>query len=60
MTFYRWLFALAILAPFALPRLARDAAILRAHWKVMLLLGAVGIGTHNALAYLGVNYATAT
>src|SRR2546430_7753185 len=60
MTFYRWLFALAILAPFALPRLRRDWRLLRANWKAMLLLGAIGIGSHNALAYLGLNYTTAT
>src|SRR2546429_519460 len=60
MTFYRWLFALAILAPFALPRVRRDWPLLRAHWKAMLLLGAIGIGSHNALAYLGLNYTTAT
>ena len=60
MTFYRWLFALVILLPFALPRLPRQWATLRAHWKIMLLLGAVGIGSHNALAYLGLNYTTAT
>ncbi|HEY3179236.1 MAG TPA: DMT family transporter [Casimicrobiaceae bacterium] len=60
MTFYRWLFALAILAPFALPRLRRDWPLLRTNWKAMLLLGALGIGSHNALAYLGLNYTTAT
>ena len=60
MTFYRWLFALVILAPYALPRIRRDWPLLRAHWKVMLLLGAIGIGSHNALAYLGLNYTTAT
>jgi drug/metabolite transporter (DMT)-like permease len=26
----------------------------------MLLLGAIAIGSHNALAYLGLNYTTAT
>ena len=26
----------------------------------MLVLGAIGVGTHNALAYLGLNYTTAT
>jgi drug/metabolite transporter (DMT)-like permease len=60
MTFYRWLFAVAILAPFALPRLARDAPTLRRHWRIMLLLGAIGIGSHNALAYMGLHYTTAT
>src|SRR5213596_899436 len=60
MTFYRWLVALLILAPFALPRVRRDWPKVRAHWKAMLLLGAIGIGSHNALAYLGLNYTTAT
>ncbi len=60
MTFYRWLFALVILAPFALPRVARDFAVVRRHWRVLVPLGAIGIGTHNALAYLGLNYTTAT
>jgi drug/metabolite transporter (DMT)-like permease len=59
MTFYRWLFAIAILAPFALPRLRNDLPIVRRHWKALLGLGVIGIGTHNALAYLGLGYTTA-
>ena len=59
MTFYRWLFAIVMLAPFALPRLRRDAPLIRRHWKALLGLGIVGIGTHNALAYLGLRYTTA-
>ncbi len=60
MTFFRWLFAVAILAPFALPQVRRDLPLLRRHWRILLVLGAIGIGTHNALAYLGLNYTTAT
>ena len=60
MTFFRWLFAIAILAPFALPRVVRDWPTLRAHWRTLAWLGAIGIGTHNALAYLGLNFTTAT
>jgi drug/metabolite transporter (DMT)-like permease len=60
MTFFRWFFALLILAPFALPQVRRDWPILRRNWRTMLLLGVVGVGTHNALAYLGLNYTTAT
>ena len=59
MTFYRWFFALVILAPFALPRVRKDAPLIRRHWKALLGLGVVGIGTHNALAYLGLRYTTA-
>jgi drug/metabolite transporter (DMT)-like permease len=60
MTFMRWGSALLILAPFALPHLRRDWPIVRRNWKVLAMLGAIGIGTHNALAYLGLNYTTAT
>jgi len=60
MTFFRWLFAVLILAPFALPHVRRDLPTLARHWKTMLGLGAIGVGTHNALAYLGLNYTTAT
>ncbi len=60
MTFLRWLFAIAILAPFAVPHVIRDWPKLRNHWKVLALLGAIGVGSHNALAYLGLNYTTAT
>ena len=60
MTFFRWFFAVLILAPFALPHVRRDLPQLRRHWKTMAALGAIGVGTHNALAYLGLNYTTAT
>lgn len=60
MTFFRWLFAALILAPLAWPYLRRDWPTIRRRWKTMLMLGSIGVGTHNALAYLGLNYTTAT
>ncbi len=60
MTFLRWFFALLILAPLALPQVRHDWPIVRRHWKTMLFLGVVGVGSHNALAYAGLNYTTAT
>lgn len=60
MTFFRWFFAVLILAPFAWRHVRRDWPVVRRHWKPMVLLGAIGVGTHNALAYLGLNYTTAT
>jgi drug/metabolite transporter (DMT)-like permease len=59
MTFYRWFFALLILAPFALPHVRREWPIVRRHRGVLALLGVVGVGTHNGLTYLGLNYTTA-
>jgi len=59
MTFYRWLFAILILAPFAWPHLKRDWPVIWKNRRSMLLLGMVGVGSHNALAYLGLNFTTA-
>lgn len=60
MTFFRWFFAIVILAPFAVSHVRRDWPILVEHRRTMLGLGVLGIGLHNALAYLGLNYTTAT
>lgn len=60
MTFFRWFVAVLILAPFAWPHLRREWPIVRANWKTMIFLGAIGVGTHNALAYIGLNFTTAT
>ena len=60
MTFFRWFFAILILAPFAWPHVRREWPIVRKYWTTMFYLGAIGVGTHNALAYLGLNYTTAT
>jgi drug/metabolite transporter (DMT)-like permease len=60
MTFFRWLFAVLILAPFAWRHVVSDWPRMRASWRVLAFLGAVGVGTHTALAYLGLNYTTAT
>jgi drug/metabolite transporter (DMT)-like permease len=59
MTFYRWLFAILILAPFACPHVRREWPIVWRHRRTLFLLGIVGVGSHNALAYLGLNYTTA-
>ncbi len=60
MTFFRWLFAILLLAPFAWPHVRRDWPTITSNWKVLVVLGAIGIGTHNGLAYLGLNFTTAT
>jgi len=60
MTFYRWTFAIAFMLPFALPHVRRQWPIIRAHYRVLILLGVLGVGSHNALAYIALNYTTAT
>lgn len=59
LAFWRWVLALLVLLPFALPYLRRDWIILRTNWKWMLVLGALGIGTFNTLLYTGLQTTTA-
>jgi drug/metabolite transporter (DMT)-like permease len=60
MTFYRWTFALAFMLPFALPHVRRQWPLIRANAPILTLLGVLGVGSHNALAYIALNYTTVT
>ena len=60
LAFSRWFLAFLILLPLALPRLPREWPALRAAWKVIASLGAVGIAAQTALVYTGLHYTTAT
>lgn len=60
LAFLRWSGAFLILLPFAAAGLWRDRAALLKGWKVMLVLGVLGVGAFNALVYLGLHYTTAT
>lgn len=60
LAFLRWLGASLVLAPFAIAPLRRDWRALLAGWRVVLLLGVLGIGAFNALLYSGLQFTTAT
>jgi drug/metabolite transporter (DMT)-like permease len=60
MSFWRWVIAIAVLAPFAWPMLVRDRAKLLAAWKVILFFGTTGTVLYNAVGYLGLRHTTAT
>ncbi|WP_177201926.1 DMT family transporter [Qipengyuania nanhaisediminis] len=59
LAFWRWTIALAIILPFAWRHLRRDAPVIRANWKLLLVLGALGIGAFNTLLYTGLQETTA-
>ena len=59
LSFWRWVFALLILLPFAWPHLKRDWPVLRRHWPLVLLFGIFGIASFNTLLYTGLQYTTA-
>lgn len=57
---FRWSGATVLLLPFALPRLGPDLPRLRAGWRIVLLLGLLGVAMFNTLLYAGLHYTTAT
>ena len=55
----RWIFAFSLLLPFAIKPLKQDWPILKQNFPIIFLLGALGIGCFNSLAYIGLNHTTA-
>jgi drug/metabolite transporter (DMT)-like permease len=53
LNFWRWTVALAVLAPFALPRLVGKGEVLQRRWPVLLGLSATGVVAFQVLAYAG-------
>ena len=56
----RWTFACLILAPFALPAARTHAAHLIAKWKLIALLGFLGMWICGGIVYVALQYTTAT
>jgi drug/metabolite transporter (DMT)-like permease len=59
LNFWRWAGALAILLPFSWHSLAGKGALVRRHWKILLVLGVLGISAFNSLAYTAFQTTTA-
>src|SRR5689334_25234435 len=53
LNFWRWTIALAVMAPFALPRLSGKGEVLRRRWPVILGLAVTGVVAFQVLAYVG-------
>ncbi|MEP7070287.1 MAG: DMT family transporter [Usitatibacter sp.] len=60
LTFIRWVGAFAIMLPFAWSQIRAQWPAIRRHWKLIAWLGFWGTGLHNAFAYAGLQYTTAT
>lgn len=60
LSFWRWAFAVALVLPLAWPALRAQRGLLRAHWRVLALLGVLGITNFNTFVYLGLRDTTAT
>lgn len=59
LNFYRWVIAVAVLAPFALPGLAAKREALRRHAGILALLALLGVSVFQSLVYLGLQSTTA-
>jgi drug/metabolite transporter (DMT)-like permease len=60
LTFIRWVIAVTAMMPFAWPLIRAHWPVIRRHRKDIALLGFWGTGLHNAFAYVGLHYTTAT
>ena len=60
LAFWRWVIALLCVLPLAWPHLAGQWPRLRADWKPVLVLGLLGVGGYNTLAYIALQYTVAT
>ncbi len=60
LTFVRWAVAVAAMMPFALPAIRANWPAVKRHWRLIAWIGFWGTGLHNAFAYVGLQYTTAT
>lgn len=59
LSFWRWALALLFLMPFALPHVRREWRLVATHWRQLLLLALLSIGSYNTLLYLAAQTTTA-
>ena len=60
LSFWRWLTAALVLAPFAWKPFRADLAKVKAQWKWILVLSLCGTGVYNGIGYIGIQYTAAT
>ena len=60
LAFWRWVVSLLLTLPLALPHLRRQWPLLRRAWKLVVVLGLLGVGTYNTFAYIALQYTPAT
>ncbi|WP_263772324.1 DMT family transporter [Propionivibrio soli] len=60
LAFWRWAIAAALTLPMALPHLRAQWPLLKRGWRPVLVLGLLGVGGYNTLAYIALQYTAAT
>jgi drug/metabolite transporter (DMT)-like permease len=59
MSFWRWTLALALLSPFTWKLVQKDWPLIRQNWKIITLIGLIGIASFNTLLYTAAQTTTA-
>lgn len=59
LAFWRWFFAATILLPWSWRFVSKDWIQIRQHWRIMLLLSALGVSSYSTLLYKGLQFTTA-
>jgi drug/metabolite transporter (DMT)-like permease len=59
LNFWRWMVALMVLAPFAIPKLRAQWDLFKAHWWLWTVFGMVTVAGFNTTFYIGLQYTTA-
>ena len=60
MSFYRWLLALCLLAPFAYSRVRQELPVVLNHLPILTVLALLSVASFNVLLYLGLRDTEAT
>jgi drug/metabolite transporter (DMT)-like permease len=58
LNFWRWMVALLVLAPFAIPKLSAQRNLFKAHWRLWTVFGIVTVAGFNSAYYVGLQYTT--
>lgn len=59
LNFWRWVVAVIVLAPFALPDVSKKLTLIRRHLDILSLLAVTGVVLYQCLVYLGLRSTTA-
>ncbi len=59
LSFWRWVVAFAIFLPFVFPLLRRQWPVMRREWRLLALLGLLGVSVFHTFLYIAVNTTTA-
>lgn len=59
LSFWRWAAAFVLFLPFVLPLLRRQWSVLRREWRLLAVLGLLGVAVFHTFLYIAVNTTTA-